>query len=66
MARIMTQARIDKIAEEVGNKAANLLELQELGHHVTSLPILVKIPELLPLNHRFIIAHLDKVATNWR
>lgn len=60
--------KIDERAKTVGNKAANLLELEEFCHQINdqTLPFTVRIPELHTLNHQFIISHLDKNAPRWR
>lgn len=58
--------RIDERARKVGNKAANLQELQALCQTISSLAVPVQVPELYALEHDMITSHLDKVAPDWR
>lgn len=58
--------KIDELAEKVGNKAANLIELQEFCRSIGSLPFSVRIPELHTLNFELVFPHLDKFEPRWR
>ncbi|MFA6302899.1 MAG: PEP/pyruvate-binding domain-containing protein [Legionella sp.] len=60
------QQRIDDSARKVGNKAANLQELQALCQKISSLNVPVHVPELYALEHDMITSHLDKSAPDWR
>lgn len=59
------QARIQEYGDEFGNKAANLIELNLLCSSISSEKVKVQIPEINPINHSDIQAHLDHYAPQW-
>lgn len=62
----LVMRKIDEYAKKVGNKAANLLELQELCRSISLLPLSVSIPQLHTLDHLLITEHLDKIEPRWK
>lgn len=60
------QDRIKKIAFEFGNKAANLIELEQLCKSIPTSDIHVQIPSIFPLSDSSMKSHLDLHASEWR
>jgi len=60
------QTRINKSAALYGNKAANLMELDNLCRKIKNKKIKIQIPEFLPIDNNSIKHHLDTYAIEWR
>ncbi len=60
------QDRIKLRAALYGNKAANLIELDDLCSKIKNKKINIKIPEIFPIDDESIQQHLDKYAKKWR
>lgn len=56
------QHHVESLAASIGNKAANLVELDELCHSIHIDGIQVKVPEILPIHDETIQKHLDQFA----
>lgn len=59
------QARIKQNALMYGNKAANLIELDQLCKEIKSKNIKIKIPRFFPLSHQLIQSHLATHFASW-
>ncbi|MBF0297370.1 MAG: hypothetical protein HQK51_01535, partial [Oligoflexia bacterium] len=52
--------------ETVGNKAANLIELQNVVKKARPLPFKVQVPEISPIPHETILNYLNTHAVEWK
>lgn len=65
--RQQVQAAVQKTAQNVGNKASNLILLDNICAKIKKqLNINVRVPEILPLSHTIILDHLNKNASEWK
>jgi len=60
------QEHIKKTALLYGNKAANLVELDQICSQLSSKEITISIPTFYPLSDTFIKSHLDTHFANWK
>lgn len=63
---INVQSRIKKKASDYGNKAANLIELDNLCKQIKSKTINIQVPDIFPIKDSNIKEHLDIHASEWR
>ncbi len=61
------QQRIEGYADTIGHKAANLKELTDLSQALSKqLDFKIQVPNILPLTHKDILAHLTQHAPEWK
>src|SRR2546421_267754 len=64
--RASIDSTIEARAKDIGNKAANLEKLIKLKEKLSIPGVKIKVPEISPLTHEKVIAHLNKYAESWK